>query len=310
MAAQGSDGVVIVDNYNTDTVTLNPGSLTLTNSSIQITTSGAVNQCFYGTSADTAQMNDASGSNSLGMTTAFTIFSGTGFNNQVFGVGNVTATSAAGASDTAYVYSVSHASVYLYPTSAMLTTGSVALAANNFSDVLAVSAGDGTDSAELFGSNIGGDIFYSTPSGTFMTGSTLSGATFWNSVMGFQNVAGYAEGGSNTAYLYDQAGTTNTFVGTQAYSSMSGTGYSNVANGFTSVLAVGASGSTDTAYLYDSAGDNSFFASADSGYLSTPTNSIDVLDIGSVLVFDQNGSYDQKSVQNPSFSTQFFGTWN
>lgn len=128
--------------------------------------------------------------------------------------------------------------------------------------------------------------------------------------MGFQNVAGYAEGGSNTAYLYDQAGTTNTFVGTQAYSSMSGTGYSNVANGFTSVLAVGASGSTDTAYLYDSAGDNSFFASADSGYLSTPTNSIDVLDIGSVLVFDQNGSYDQKSVQNPSFSTQFFGTWN
>ena len=55
---------------------------------------------------------------------------------------------------------------------------------------------------------------------------------------------------------------------------------------------------------------NSFVASADYGYLSTPTNSVAVLNIGTVLVTDANGSYDQKSLTNPSFSTQFFGTWN
>jgi hypothetical protein len=83
-----------------------------------------------------------------------------------------------------------------------------------------------------------------------------------------------------------------------------------VANSFTTVLGVGAAGSTDTAYLYDAAGWNSYYASAASGLLSTPTNSVGVLDIGSVLVFDQNGSYDQQGSLNPSFSTQFVGTWN
>jgi fatty acid/phospholipid biosynthesis enzyme len=112
------------------------------------------------------------------------------------------------------------------------------------------------------------------------------------------------------AYFFDQAGTTNTFIGTASYSSMAGTGYSNVANGFTTVLAVGAAGSTDTAYLYDAAGLNSFYASAAGGILSTPTNSVSVLNIDNVLVFNQDGSYDQKGLLNPSFNTQFIGTWN
>lgn len=307
-AGAGSNTITVTDNYLTDTISAYPSSLTLSNSKLTLTSTGTNNQYVYGTAADVAELFDVSGSNNFVNTGTYSMFSGSGWFNEVAGVGTVTGYAASGTTDTAYFYGVSGSKVVETPTYTALSTASLHLQANNFGDILALSAGDGSDSLYLYGVTGAVDAFCGTQLYSYVSGSD-AGSTFFNVGEYFQHVFAYGGGGNDYAYFYDAPGGSNSFIGTSTYSTMSGTSYSNTAYGFAYTLGVGSSSSTDTATIYDAAGTNNFFEAGSYGLMVSATDQISVTGIGTVTAVDQNGSDDHKYAAAIDYNLQFIGNW-
>jgi len=306
-AGAGTNTVIVDDPYDTDTVAQAVDQMSFSNSTFQFTSLGTASQYFYGTASDTVTMTDGGSSNNFVNTGTYSTFAGTGWYNEAAGVGAVTAT-AASTTDTAYFYSVSGAKIVSKPLATTLTATSLSQTANGFGTVLALGCGDGTDNLYLYGPSTGVNAFCGTQLYGYMSGS-VSGSAYFDVGEFFAHVYAYSGGGDDFAYFYDEAGTTNTFIGKDGDSSMAGTGYHNEAYGFTITLGVGSSTSTDTATIYDAAGTNDFFEAGSYGLMVSPDDQISVTGIASVDAVSEYGSSDAKFDAAIDYNLTFTGNW-
>ena len=112
----------------------------------------------------------------------------------------------------------------------------------------------GTDSTVVYGST--GDDFATLTE----TDLTFDRSDFTINGTGFEMYDLRANGGNDTAELYDSAGA-DTFVASPTTARMVGTGFANWVRDFDKVTGFSNNGGSDTAYLHDSAGDDTYVAS-------------------------------------------------
>jgi hypothetical protein len=103
----------------------------------------------------------------------------------------------------------------------------------------------------------------SNETATLRAGSlNVSGGDYTLNASNVENVTVNAGNGNDRANFYDSAGN-DSFIGFPTYSSLTGSGFYNQADGFETVYAYASAGDAggigDRAYLYDSAGNDSFY---------------------------------------------------
>ena len=175
--------------------------------------------------------------------------------------------------------------------------------------MLVFGAGDGTDNAYMYGST-GTDTFVSTPTYAYIMGS-VGGQSFDNVVESFAHVYAYAGGGTESAYLYDLAGASNTFVATPTYSYMTGSGYFNEAFGFANTIGFSSATSTDTAYLYDQAGAaNTFVEEQAESTLSGTGYTNSAYGFANVMAFASTSSSDNALLVDGVGTNNFVASGN
>jgi hypothetical protein len=145
------------------------------------------------------------------------------------------------------------------PTSTTLASASNSanqVVAKGFNNVVATATGAGSGTvAELFGSSAA-DTFTANPQSAVM--QDTSQTAYRLEADGFTTVHGIGGTGGDTALLTDAAG--GVFNATSTLATLSGTGYSIIANNFASVQAT-AVGPSDVAYLQAGPGTNLFTGS-------------------------------------------------
>ena len=198
----------------------------------------------------------------------------TGVYSELSGFGSETVTGSGG-STYAYVYSKSNAKFVGDPAGSSFTVAGFDLTLQNFPQVYAVGASDGTDSVTL---DSAGGGFVGQPSFSYVSGTSV-GASFLIGALFAASVTAQATNPTDQAFFYSYPG--NTFNGAQGTSSLTGsaTGFASFATfvsqavGFQS-LSVEESGSgTDVADL-TSPGNGTF----------TETATASTLAIGSVTI--------------------------
>src|SRR5262249_51144946 len=140
-------------------------------------------------------------------------------------------------------------------------------------------SGDDGDVVQMYGSAAGPNTYVSTPTYSYMVGPTgqfyvVSGVG--GDVIKYNNVHGlgalYAYGHSmpgDQAWFYGSSGADSLVMSGSAYTYMSGTGFFNVAAGFTCTQAIAGSGQSMVYYL-DSPGNDVYWGSAAASYMSGP----------------------------------------
>ena len=151
----------------------------------------------------------------------------------------------------AYLYSTSHGAFVGDPGGSSFTASGIAVTLNDFPQVYAVGAADGTDTMTL---HTEGGSFVGQPSFSYVSG-TFNGASFLIGALFAANVTTEATHATDPAFFYSYAA--DTFNGAQSTSSLTGsaTGFASFstfvsqATGFQSASVLESGGGTDVANL-------------------------------------------------------------
>lgn len=224
----------------------------------------------FGSSADTATLNDTSGNDQLFGLPSYSILQNQGGNpttyyDEVVGFGTVNAISTSG-TDYAYLYDSSGADTYTSDsTGAKMTGNGYAVHDARFKASFGFFVFGGTDTANVgpnatttnyvFGNSAstanffdgaGNDIFFAVPAFGY---SIMLGGNYYNEVANFGTVFANSEnGGNDQAVFYDTPGN-DTFDATGNHSSITGGAITNQANDFAMNTMQFEFGGTDTANL-------------------------------------------------------------
>src|SRR5262249_24795602 len=141
-------------------------------------------------------------------------------------------------------------------TAATLAGGGYTVSVVGFKAVRAT-AGSSQDVANLYDS-AGDDLYAGTPeSSTLQSAQQGGAASYFNVALGFGHVYATSTTGNDVATLFDSAGS-DSFVGSRAFSYLSGASYFNQVSNFFKVTAIAGKGGSDTATLLDSAQNDVF----------------------------------------------------
>lgn len=239
----GTDTSVVYGQLGTMNATLSPDTAQVSGSgySVQISQSPVV--YVYGNAASSATLTGAQTFNVLAVTCTYASLGGAGFTEFASGFGS-TSSSAGSTSDNAYFYSGSGAQFVSTPSYSYMTAAGTFRSATNYPIVYAYAAAGGGDSAFLYGRLTGSGTLVATPSFTYYAGAT-AGGSFFDEAVGFASVEAASASTADTAYFFDGAGT-NHFVASAGAAAMAGSGYVNVAQGFSAIFAFATQG-TDQA---------------------------------------------------------------
>jgi hypothetical protein len=263
----------------------------------------------YGKSGggDVASLYDSTGSDQFAAGLSSGAMYGNTFTNGAVGFAVLYGLSTAGGSDTAYLSDpIGGATFVAYPRSAYLQGSGYVNVVLGFPAITAQAGGG--DAAYLHDSP-GDDVFVSSPTANELRGSDGS---YRLDAYRFSVVNAYSTTGNDVAVLYDAPGAANTFFGSQAYSSMSGAGYANVANNFFSVEAVTGAGSHDTATLVASQPGDVFVGSVSSAslYNAAAGYVLQAMSFAVVNALDPQQAGDMLFVtSSTSYAFMFFGYW-
>jgi hypothetical protein len=212
---------------------------------------------FAGSSNATASVNDAFHATTAVLHPLSLQLTGGGYEVDV---SNTSAITVAGSGAATLFDSTGNDTFVGQPTTSALMGTGYSNTVSGYANV-SVSSSGGTDTAYLYGST-GTDRFYGHENAAQASTSMLAGSGFQYQTTGFRYVFGLSVGGTDTAYLYNNSGTANSFesndhlsTGT-SYSVLYGGTFYNQVNGFGSVFAASTSGK-DSAYLHDTASDAS-----------------------------------------------------
>ncbi len=204
-----------------------------------------------------------------------------GYANSATGFSTNVAYSTNGGSDTAYFYdSPGNDTYYAYAdyngtgkqAAGMYGSygGGFANSASGFGTNVGYSSNGGSDAAYFYDA-AGSNTFYADADydGSGQQAAGMYGTGYANSATGFAtNIATAIYGSGDTAYFEDAAGS-NTFYayanylgGSQTLAGMNGSGYANLAKGFSTMIGTATYGTGDTADLYDSRGNDALYTDA------------------------------------------------
>jgi hypothetical protein len=336
VTANGNDGVDVAllhdDPTATDTFKAWPQSATFSGSgfSDQVLGFEEVNATATLGNRDVAYLYDgdrddtfyAGPSSPEGTVYRGTTSAGQSFANSVDGFYYVHAYSWTGGSDAAYLYDNPTTADRLraWPQGVIHSGGGFYDRVLGFEEVHTTASPGNQDVAYLYDGDRD-DTFYagpSSPEGTVYRGTTSAGQSFANSVEGFYYVHAYSrEGGSDAAYLYDNAATADRLRAWPNGAIYSGGGFYNRVLNFEEVHATASPGNQDVAYLYDGDGDDTFhgglgspqgtvFTGATSGGQSF-ANSVDGFDY--VHAYSRTGGNDTAYLYD-SPANDRFGAWS
>ncbi len=214
-----------------------------------------------GSAADVAYLYDTAGTNTFVSTPTYAELSNTQNGQQYFleaeGFQHALATSAFGASDTAYFYdsngSRQEVSTFVAtPTTASMTGAGFDNSTTGFTTTVAF--GTGTDSIAYLKDMQGSNTFVTTLNYAYFVGDG-----FDEEVIGIPQVIGTAASGTNdTDYMYGLSSGGNDFYGYAGSDYLFGGGMDDWAVGFKNVLAV-ASGGVNQAFFTGGPENNTFF---------------------------------------------------
>lgn len=249
----GNDTLAITGSAGDDLFTILPGDAALTaDSGIRVSASSfeLVNVSGGGGDFDRAVLVDSAGSDSFTAAPGVASLEGTGFRHSVSGFHRVIANSTAGNDIAQFQDSAGDDSFLVKPGFASMISGPFTNRANGFSRITANATAGGNDLAGLTGS-AEVNVFSAYP-----TWATLTRMGYEARVNGFESVYGYSGGSSNVAWLHDSADK-DTLAGNILAPRLFGTGFSNLAIGFTRVYSAATAGN-DKLNLGDSPADDVF----------------------------------------------------
>ena len=195
--------------------------------------------------------------------------------------------------------------------------------ASGFGTNVAYSTNGGSDVAAFFDAP-GSNTFYAyadyNSSGKPLAGmyGTVSGGGYSNSASGFStNIAYATNGGNDTAVFFDSPGNDSFYAyadysnSGQTLAGMYGSGYTNSAKGFATMIGISSNGGSDTASLFDSPGDDTLYT--DLAIASLYGNDGDyagqALGFAVVNAYGTAGGVNTEG-QNPvNYQLNYFGTW-
>jgi hypothetical protein len=279
-----ASSVIFADRFGSFSVAQSISGIQLVGTNFEFDSSNAANVYVYGNSNSkaTVDVSNGIGSNFFvdDVDNAYSYIADPvqGTYSELSGFGSVTAAGSNGATY-AYIYSTSHAAVVGGPGQTTFTSGGVTTTLSNFPQVYVVGSSDGTDSVTL---NSAGGEFVSTPSFSYVSGSS-NGANFLVGALFCANVTAQASStGTDTAVFYSYPH--DTFDGTPGTSSLSGSTtnssgssvtFVNQARGYRSVSVFESGSGSDVANL-TSPGHGSLYSIATGSILVVGTSTITV----------------------------------
>ncbi len=285
--------VVFSDPFNTYAATQSLASTEIVSSGFEFDANSVTNLYVYASSGtSTATINVGTGTESnfyVGDAASDYSYIGDpalGLYSELSGFASETVTGSGGTTY-AYVYSTSHGAFVGDPGGSEFASSGFKVTLNDFSQVYAVGAADGTDGMTL---HTEGGSFVGQPSFSYVSG-TFNGAPFLIGALFAADVTAQATHATDQAFFYSYGG--DTFNGAQGTSSLTGsaTGFASFATfvseatGFQSITALESGGGTDVANL-TSPGNGTF----------TETATASTLAVGGVTVitvdtfFNNNGT--------------------
>jgi subtilisin family serine protease len=247
-AGAGNDTLVAVGSQGSDTASVGPGTVVMTDGNYRLTAGGVeVTNLRGGGGIDVATLTDSLGNDTFNATPSQATLAGAGFSNTVVDFATATAYFSNGYDQVALYGSVGDDTFQASSTSAYMQGPGFVRNAVGY-DTIAAVGGWGNDIARLIGT--AGDETFSGDS----SAGSLSGSGFYLRAENFERVEARSGGGNDTAYLYDSAGI-DTFVGQDQLSYLGGSGFLNQVENFRTVYA-SSSGGADVAVLYGSVGND------------------------------------------------------
>src|SRR5262249_28765461 len=185
-------------------------------------------------------------------------------------------------------------------TAATLSGGGYVVSVAGFKAVRAT-AGGSQDVANLYDS-AGDDLYAGTPdSSTLQSAQQGGAASYFNVAAGFGHVYATSSTGNDLATLFDSAGSDN-FVGSRAFSYLTGASYVNQVTNFFKVLALGGKGGSDTATLLDSAQNDVFEGTGASGVVFGSDYVVEADAFAAVTAVAGSGGSDDLYLQVVNFA--------
>src|SRR5262249_13455 len=151
----------------------------------------------------------------------------------------------------------------------------------------------------------GDDVFVGTPTSGYL--AAANGAYF-NLASGFGRVYATSTTGNDLASLFDSAGN-DSFVGSRAFSYLTGTNYFNQVTNLFKVNAIAGQGGSDSATLLDSAQNDVFEATGASGLVFGSDYVVEADAFGAVTALASSGGSDDLYVHPVSYAFSQSGPW-
>ena len=253
-----------------------------------------------------------------------------GYANSATGFSTNVAYSTNGGSDTAYFYdSPGNDTYYAYAdyngtgkqAAGMYGSygGGFANSASGFGTNVGYSSNGGSDAAYFYDA-AGSNTFYADAdsNGSGQQSAGMYGTGYANSATGFAtNIATATYGSGDTAYFEDAAGS-NTFYAYanylssgQTYAGMNGSGYANLAKGFSTMIGTATYGTGDVVDLYDSRGNDALYTDAAIAQLYGGNYSEQASDFSVVNAFGTMGGVNTHTAgpDAVSYQLRLDGTW-
>ena len=259
----GNDTINMIGTTGYDTAYLYVGSATLngTGYTVNATSVEDVTVNSGGGSNERAYLFDSAGDDTLTIRPNSATLSGAGYSSTAVGFGRSTAYSAAGGNDEAYFYDSNGIDKFIANSAAnvsfMYGTGYYNVA-DGFSTTYAFSNGNRFDRA-YFLDTTGSEEYVASGADDY---AYMEGADFYHHTQGYNFTYAFSSvGADDRVTLYGSTG--NDYLDARpGYFTLSGSGFSNRAIGFSRAIAHAGGGANDFARFYDGAGIDKFVANA------------------------------------------------